>query len=1179
MTSPLPAPADADRSLLVGFLAWQMGFLDRDALLQALRAWRADDATPLEQVLTDLGHLTPERCQVLEDVVRKHQTAAGNNAPPDLAAADTLAPVPGGLPSLGEGDVEGFLSVIDPARTIVPVDTPGHMPVPGSGRVGGLRYRIVRPHAKGGLGAVSVALDQELHREVALKEIQEAFADDPDSRGRFLLEAEVTGRLEHPGIVPVYGLGLYADGRPFYAMRFIKGDSLQKAIQRFHAADSSGRDPSERSLALRQLLGRFVAVCNTIAYAHSRGILHRDLKPANVMLGTFGETLVVDWGLAKPVGQAEPAPAAGEPALRPLSGSSATATQQGAVLGTPAYMSPEQAAGQLDRLGPASDIYSLGATLYTLLTDRNPVEGADTWEVLRKVQRGEVMPPALAKPGTPPALAAVCLKALALRPEDRYPTALELAADLEHWLADEPVSAWREPPAVRLRRWVKRHRATVTAAVAAACVGVVSLAAATALLSTAWDSERQARELAERNEREVATQRDHVRRQRDQAQENFRLARDAVDEMLTEVGHQRLKDIREMDPVRQALLEKALTFYQKFLHDRGDDPEVRQETGRAYRRVGTINQQLGRHADAEAAYLRALELQEQLAGKHTDRPEYRQDLALSHNNLGVLYRALGRPEQAEAAYRKAAAVQEELVRDYPGIPTYEQDRAGSYNNLGVHYAATGRPGPAEEAFRQALAIRERLARDHPAVREYQQDLASSHNNLGVLYGATDRPGPAESAFQEALTVRERLARNHPTVTDYQTQLSGSYNNLGNLYRDTNRFKEAEAAFQQALALREQLARSHPAVVAYQQDVAAGHNNLGLVYRATSRPEQAEAAFRQALTLREQVAREHPTVPEYQQELASGYTNLGNFYTAAGRAAPAEEAYRKALAVHERLVSDHPAVPEYRQELASSHDTLGVLYSASGRPDQAEGAYRASLALREQLAGDHPAVLEFAVGLGGSYGNMGHLMREKGQPEAALAWYARSLSTLEAVLRQEGGHATARRYLGYTYWGRAQALGLLGRHIEAIQDWDRALEFEPGPQRDTYRLARARARALTGWHVQAAAAADEVVNPPTATGSMLYDAACVHALSAAAARKDAQLAPTEQDRLAERYAGRAVELLDRAKAAGFFKHPARLEQLKKDPDLDALRSHEGFRKLRTGLEAEIGTGSKAGPDGP
>ena len=152
-----------------------------------------------------------------------------------------------------------------------------------------------------------VARDEELHREVALKELQQSFADDPDKRQRFVVEAEVTGALEHPGIVPVYGLGHYSSGRPFYAMRFVRGDSLKEAIARFHDPDAAHHSSSERALELRKLLGRFVDVCQAIEYAHNRGVLHRDLKPGNIMLGKYGETLVIDWGLAKAMAAPETA--------------------------------------------------------------------------------------------------------------------------------------------------------------------------------------------------------------------------------------------------------------------------------------------------------------------------------------------------------------------------------------------------------------------------------------------------------------------------------------------------------------------------------------------------------------------------------------------------------------------------------------------------------------------------------------------------------------------------------------------------------------------------------------------------------------------------------------------------------------------------------------------------------
>ena len=315
---------------------------------------------------------------------------------------------------------------------------------------------------------------------MALKRIKLDHAADQDKRARFVVEAEITGRLEHPGIVPVYGLGTYDDGRPFYAMRFIRGDNLKSAIEQFHQAEEKGRDPGERNLALLKLLRRFLDVCNAIDYAHSRGVLHRDLKPGNIMLGKFGETLVVDWGLAKSVGRPEAAPASAtldDRTLVPQSGSDLRGTELGARLGTPAYMSPEQAAGRIDDLGPASDVYSLGATLYCLLTGRAPFNDQDLAELLRKVERGDFPPPRKLKGWIDPALEAICLKAMATEPAERYRTPRALADDVEHWLADEPVSAWREPIRRRLRRWGRRHRLLVTGLGATLIVAVAALAA------------------------------------------------------------------------------------------------------------------------------------------------------------------------------------------------------------------------------------------------------------------------------------------------------------------------------------------------------------------------------------------------------------------------------------------------------------------------------------------------------------------------------------------------------------------------------------------------------------------------------------------------------------------------------------------------------------------------------
>ena len=486
--------AAADRNLLFGIVALQMDFISRDALIQAMNAWVLDKAKPLAQILVEQQALSATRRSMLEPLVEEHIKQHGNDAEKSLAAVSSVGSVRDELKQIADPDVQASLVAVRFAR--MPPDDPSatcDYVSAGASTSAGQRFRILRPHAKGGLGEVFVARDEELHREVALKKIQERHADDASSRARFLLEAEVTGGLEHPGVVPVYGLGQYADGRPFYAMRFIKGDSLKEAIERFHKAEDKGSDAGERALEFRRLLGRFVDVCNAMAYAHSRGVLHRDLKPGNVMLGPYGETLVVDWGLAKVVGRAEGPAISEEATLRPDAASGSAATMAGSAIGTPAYMSPEQAAGKLDLLGPATDVYSLGATLYSLLTGKAPFAGADHGAVLARVQRGDFPSPRQVKADVPKALEAICRKAMALRPEERYSSARALADDIEYWLADEPVSAWVEPRSVKARRWLGRHRTIVAATGAMVLSATVLLAGATVQLSALNREKEQAR--------------------------------------------------------------------------------------------------------------------------------------------------------------------------------------------------------------------------------------------------------------------------------------------------------------------------------------------------------------------------------------------------------------------------------------------------------------------------------------------------------------------------------------------------------------------------------------------------------------------------------------------------------------------------------------------------------------
>jgi serine/threonine-protein kinase len=319
------------------------------------------------------------------------------------------------------------------------------------------RFRVIRHMAEGGLGQVLLARDEILGREVALKHIRPRVGEDPHMRDRFLVEARITGNLEHPGIVGVYAIGRDPSGRPFYVMRLIRGESLKEAIQRFHVSEAPGRAAGHKTLALRKLINRLIDVCNAVAFAHSRGVLHRDIKPANVMIGKYGETLVVDWGLAKRLYKVVAGVDESQASLTPDPDDSTELTASGMVVGTPAYMSPEQASGRQDLMEPTSDVYSLGATLFHLLTGQAPIQGTGAAEIIEAARKGDFPAPREILPSVDPALEAICLKAMAHEPEDRYATARALADDLERWLADEPVSAYRDPPARALSRWLAQH--------------------------------------------------------------------------------------------------------------------------------------------------------------------------------------------------------------------------------------------------------------------------------------------------------------------------------------------------------------------------------------------------------------------------------------------------------------------------------------------------------------------------------------------------------------------------------------------------------------------------------------------------------------------------------------------------------------------------------------------------
>ena len=919
-----PAGSDADRNLLFGVLALQMDFISREALIAAVSAWIRARDKPLAQILVEQGSLPQGRRALLEPLVQEHVRAHGGDPETSLASVSPLGPWRAALAAVADAEVRTSLEHVGAARDGDP-DRTASWPAGPPGSPAG-RFRILRFLERGGRGEVYVARDEELAREVALKQIQLQLAHDRDARARFLLEAEITGGLEHPGIVPVYSLGHCEDGRPFYAMRFIKGDSLKQAIARFHQAGDARQDPGERALELRRLLGRFLDVCNAVAYAHSRGVLHRDLKPGNILLGPYGETLVVDWGMAKLVGRSEEAQAAGEATLWPPSAGSSAETMAGYPIGTPGYMSPEQAAGRLDQLGPATDVYSLGATLYALLTGRPPFSSReDLNEVIRQVQRGDFPPPRQIQRSVAPALEAICLKAMALRPEDRYPSPRALTEDLERWLGDEPVWAWPEPWPARLARWGRRHRPLVTGIAALLVTAVVALSVGTVVLSRA-------------NARSEA---------------HYQMARAAVDRYFTQISESRLLNEPGMEPLRRELLETAREFYQRLVDSRRDDPGARADLGWAYIHLAWITAAVESRTAALRPAEQARSLFARLAAERPGIEEYQRDLAASLDVLGSLLSDLGRAHEAGPLLGQEVRLRERLAAAHPADRSLQKELASGLQNLGGHFHEVDPSSDdARRLLRRAVGIHERLLRERPDDPDYQYALASA---LGGLSGLERHLGavPEAVAYRERATeLQATLADRWPEIVSYRRQLAAGLGKLGGLYRQSRRSGDRSAVLERSLALREALAREHPAVADYQCELAEACSRLASARDDAERWDEAAGLYRRAADILKGLVGRHREILTYRDDLATVLLNSGVLEQDRNRPAEARRLIGEAIEVLEALCRDDSRSLEFPASLARCYSALGDLES-DDRADRLAATWydRAAGTLEDVLARD------------------------------------------------------------------------------------------------------------------------------------------------------------------------------------------------------------------------------------
>lgn len=471
----------------------------------------------------------------------------------------------------------------------------------------GGRFRIQAEHAAGGLGVVYRAEDLQLDRVVALKQIRMEYADQSRYREKFIREAVVTGKLEHPSIVPVYSLGTDSTGRPFYAMRFIKGETLKDRIDSFHRGLAKSEYLYD-SMPLRKLLRRFIDVCQAIDYAHSRGVIHRDLKPCNIMLGKYGETLVVDWGLARFCDTGSPtyksvfknASQASEMALVQSDTPADALTQMGSFVGSIPYASPEQLRGDLESLTPASDVYSLGAVLFEILTGNPPVKNyTNARDLADEILLGKLATPRAILASIPGPLDAICRRAMAGRIADRYPTANDLRLEIESFLDDEPIQAYRDRVLDKGRRLLRKRPAVFSTLAVSVVAGLLfsAIFAADKIKRNIELSRKQQQLLLVTNEAKENADRANAsaaiaETSAAEASEQRRLARETIVNLVREVNEGQEKGI-DISAIRQNLFAVLLKQFNELTSGTASSPSDTLEILRAKMGLARSVAQLG----------------------------------------------------------------------------------------------------------------------------------------------------------------------------------------------------------------------------------------------------------------------------------------------------------------------------------------------------------------------------------------------------------------------------------------------------------------------------------------------------------------------------------------------------------------------------------------------------------
>ena len=984
---------DRDRNLLAALLTRHLNYISDEQFKEICSLSTSGDAPDFVLEMVRKEWITPAESEYVLQLLGNKINEHGGSARKAL----------GSIASLND---RGFVKDVETdelARTIikppskdnfVQIETIKISPESRS------RYSLTRVQGRGGLGQVWLARDTHLQREVALKEILPTREGEDETAQRFVREAQITGQLEHPNIIPVYELDQNKEsGLPFYTMRFMRGQTLQERIIGYH---DKRKHVGHDNLDFRRLLSAFVGICNAMAYAHSRGVIHRDLKPLNVMLGAFGEVIVLDWGLATLVDQV--GTDIDMQAVTLDVDGEVFKTSAGDIVGTPSYMAPEQANGRRSKMDHRTDVYGLGGILFMILTGQPPHganSGTDprksTVELLVAISEGETPLAKERAPWVPPALSKICEKAMSRSMAGRYATATDLASDVLMWLADDPVDVYKEPLFDRVWRRLKRNRTLALSIASVLLVVAVAGTVATVVISAAKE-----RETAARKDAEVARDAEEMARQ--DATRRFREARSAVDRSLSEVSDL-LAYFPRAQQARARLLEEAARDYERMANDRSDLPEIRETSGHAFYRLGDVRKSLGQIEPAEAAYRSGIAVFESLLQSKTNiQSEYSRVIADGRVRLATLFSEVDqRADEAVPEFTAAITSLQKLRDDQPDDDKAQESLAIAFLNQSRLLIRRGQLDAARAQLERAEQEFAKRA-DRTGTTNARKAHAEARHTIGQLLLTMGQSDSAAEALRVAVADYQRLVDETEDQPELLEGLAGSRMDLANTLVQLGRDSDAFEAYQKSVEDFDLLLKFRPGVPDFQANLAISHTNLAQILFRYGAPATAQQECEKGLRILNELIMLHASFGRYREAHAANTVVFGMILRDLNQDELALEALAGAAQEFQQLADDLPSIIDYRRRLAVTLTSLARTYAKVGQPGQATQYFGAAIRSLDELIeqhGDDPYSLDSLAWAELHYGT---LLVDQKQPADAATHFVRAVSLRERLLKTEEASA-------------------------------------------------------------------------------------------------------------------------------------------------------------------------------